>query len=117
MLLVATASAAQTPDPSPHDSSKVDVPAIQGEDKWLGVDKAKHLVLSGFLTGVTYFGVDEIANRPEQDAMVWSGGMTLAVGIGKEVYDMHSPKGHPSFKDLVADALGIALALFIIKSF
>lgn len=106
----------QTIDTSPVDSFSVDVARTQG-DRWLGVDKAKHFVLSGFLTGLTYFTVDKIADRPENEATVWSGVVTLATGIGKEVYDLHDPKGHSSLKDLVADALGVAAALFIIKSF
>lgn len=36
---------------------------------------------------------------------------TLGIGIYKEVKDLHDPKGHAEFKDLVADMLGIVLAI------
>lgn len=39
----------------------------------------------------------------------------LGFGVGKEIYDRKSKKGHASFKDLVADILGIGLAALIIE--
>lgn len=37
--------------------------------------------------------------------------LTLCVGIGKEVYDKVTGKGHPEWKDLVADIVGIIIGV------
>jgi uncharacterized protein YfiM (DUF2279 family) len=40
-------------------------------------------------------------------------GSTLAIGIAKEIYDKVSRGGTPSWKDLLADLVGAALAVGI----
>ena len=37
--------------------------------------------------------------------------ITLAIGVGKEVYDKVSGKGHPEWEDLVADVVGILIGV------
>lgn len=46
---------------------------------------------------------------------VWAAaGITLAVGIGKElIYDKWLSKGTPQWKDIVADVVGIAAGIVI----
>lgn len=115
-MLIATSSVASEFKQVADDSSAVRVPESVGEDRWFGADKAKHFVLSGLVTGLTYFAVDDIADQSDKNATMWGGSIALATGIGKEIYDMKSPSGHPSLKDLVADILGIGVALFIMRS-
>lgn len=37
--------------------------------------------------------------------------VTLAIGVGKEVYDKVSKKGHAEWRDLVADVVGVVIGL------
>ena len=42
----------------------------------------------------------------------WVAGiLTLCIGVGKEVYDKVSGKGHPEWKDLLADLVGILIGV------
>jgi len=50
----------------------------------------------------------KVQHNDNDVALVSSIGFSVAVGIGKEVYDIYHP-GHPSWKDLAADTLGAIL--------
>ena len=51
----------------------------------------------------------------EEDALPFSVISSLSAGIMKETYDMKQPNGYFSNKDMVANALGILLAVMIIN--
>lgn len=66
-------------------------------------DKLKHIVVSAIIAvALNLF-------------LPWwvTGLITLAIGVGKEVYDKVSGKGHPEWKDLAADLVGIVVGLSI----
>ena len=77
----------------------------------VGKDKYDHFIGSAFLTAA---GSCLLRNRCEishQNALVYSAGISLSFGIGKEVYDKLSQKGHPSWRDIFADIAGLALGI------
>jgi len=53
-------------------------------------------------------------NEPKA-VLVSSLGLTLTLGVGKELYDVIHP-GHPSWKDLAADAVGALLGALVAQS-
>lgn len=63
----------------------------------IGVDKILHfavcLILSATLT----------ATMPEISGV----GITMSIGIGKELYDMNQPGNYFSWSDITADTLGV----------
>ena len=64
-------------------------------------DKLKHIVVSAIIAvALNLF-------------LPWwvAAGVTFAIGVGKEVYDKVSGKGHPEWKDLVADVVGIIIGV------
>jgi Na+-translocating ferredoxin:NAD+ oxidoreductase RnfD subunit len=64
-------------------------------------DKLKHIVVSAI-----------IAVALNLILPWWVAGLiTLAIGVGKEVYDKVSGNGHPEWKDLLADLLGILIGV------
>lgn len=69
----------------------------------LSEDKLKHIVLSAIIAVVLNLIL------PWWVAAI----LTLAIGVGKEVYDKVSGKGHPEWKDLLADVVGIVVGLSI----
>ena len=71
-------------------------------------DKLRHLTTSAVLTGVAFQGYDRLSctSRRAQGCAALS---ALAVGVLKEVRDR--PKTYFSWKDLVADLVGIGLGV------
>ena len=65
------------------------------------IDKYKHIVVSAIIAvGLNLFLPWELASM-----------ITLAVGIGKEIYDKASGKGCAEWKDLAADVVGIIIGV------
>jgi uncharacterized protein YfiM (DUF2279 family) len=84
-------------------------------DEWLSEDKFQHFFVSAFLTGLGFAVWREGLDRGENQSLAISGGMTLSIGVGKELLDLKRPKGHASLKDFVADVLGIGITIFLIE--
>lgn len=84
-------------------------------DRWLAEDKAKHLVVSFlWVLGTQYMLVNK-ADWSEGDALPLSVASGAAAGIAKEWYDWRiSSSRYFSRRDLVADAVGLALAAGVI---
>lgn len=83
-------------------------------DRWLARDKAKHVVFSGLWTLSTQYVLVNKADWSEGDALLASVASGAAVGVAKELYDASRPIETASGKDLVADAVGIGLAVGVI---
>ena len=67
----------------------------------LSEDKLRHIVVSAI-----------IAVALNLFLPWWAAGLiTLAVGVGKEIYDKVTGKGHSEWKDLVADVVGILIGV------
>ncbi len=84
-------------------------------DPWLGKDKLQHFLVSGFLTAYGYVFLNQTVKSPESSATYISTFSVTGLGITKEIYDLKSKKGHPGFKDILANLLGVGTALFFIK--
>lgn len=82
-------------------------------DKWFARDKAEHLGVSAFLSGVSCSVFRDFYNNRERSSVYFSAALTFTLGLGKEFYDRGSPQGKFSYKDLVADILGITLGILI----
>jgi uncharacterized protein YfiM (DUF2279 family) len=83
-------------------------------DRWLGRDKIKHVVFSGLWTLSTQYVLVNKADWAEADALPASIASGAALGVLKELYDASRLAGRASGKDLVADAVGIGLAVGVI---
>jgi len=89
--------------------------ASQEKDPWFGKDKVQHFVVSAFLTGYTYVALKESLDVGQNRSTYWASGISLSLGVGKEVADLKRKRGHASLKDLLADILGVAAAAFVIQ--
>jgi uncharacterized protein YfiM (DUF2279 family) len=83
-------------------------------DRWLGRDKVKHVVFSGLWTLSTQYVLVRKADWTEADALPVSVASGATIGILKELYDASRLTGRASGKDLVANAVGIGLAVGVI---
>ena len=96
-------------------SEPVKVDSTKYEDKWLAFDKVQHFTFSFlWILSSQYILVNNM-NMYEQDALPCSVVSSLGAGIMKETYDMRQPNGYFSNKDIVANTLGILMAVIIIN--
>jgi len=89
-------------------------PPPSSRDRWVARDKARHVVFSGLWTLSTQYLLVRKADWSEGDALPVSVASSATVGLAKELYDASRPGGQASGKDLVADAVGIGLAVCVI---
>lgn len=82
-------------------------------DRWLAQDKLEHLVVSAFLSGVSYSVFRDFYRNSQESSMSFSVSLSLSAGLGKEFLDLRTPRGRFSFKDLAADLVGISVGLLI----
>ena len=81
------------------------------KDRWLAVDKYRHVVASAFLMGVSYNMARVEGKMNRKNAIVLGCSFSFSLGVTKEFRDYFHPKGVASFKDIVADVLGIGLGI------
>lgn len=85
----------------------------QNSDPWLGKDKFDHFLASAFLTCLAYHAGRNSVALEHKNAISYASGITLSLGLGKEIWDKKSKRGHPSLCDLLADISGVALGFLI----
>lgn len=85
----------------------------KSEDRWLSKDKALHLTVSLFLTGLTYRVYHDEFRNPEENSRLFAFSFTSLLGIGKEMRDSLTPSATASWKDLTADGVGIFFGLLL----
>lgn len=80
-------------------------------DEWLGYDKVLHAGGSLLLTLSGQYVLVDKAGLSNGEALPLSASTTLLLGVMKEVADSRRPR-HPHFswRDLVADAVGVLVA-------
>lgn len=84
-------------------------------DPWLGRDKALHAGGSFLLTLSGQYVLTAKLSATEGTALPIAAGTTLALGLAKEVVDgRRAVRPHFSTRDLLADAVGVALAVGLI---
>jgi len=77
-------------------------------DSWLGADKVKHFFISAFVESVAYGGL-RLARVDRATALPVAAGLTMGLGVGKEVHD-RATEGLFSLGDLTWDAAGTGTA-------
>lgn len=85
----------------------------QGEDRWLGRDKAYHVAASATIQALAH-GLVRGGGADYRTASGVAGVTTLVIGVGKEVHDRADGRVF-SWRDLVADATGGATAAVVVR--
>jgi putative lipoprotein len=83
--------------------------APRGGD-WLGRDKALHFGISAGLAGAGYLGGTLLFEEPRARWLTGAG-LSLALGLGKELHDAGRVGNRFSIEDLTWDVLGTAYGL------
>jgi putative lipoprotein len=82
-------------------------------DRWLAWDKVEHFGVSAYLSAISYKIYHDFYHNHKESSLYFSFSLTFSLGLGKEVYDQRRPNGKFSYKDLVADILGVGFGLWI----
>jgi uncharacterized protein YfiM (DUF2279 family) len=73
-------------------------------DAWFGVDKIKHFFMSAFIQSFSYSALQAMHVR-HSSAMAGSIGITIGLGIGREIHDKRTPGNIFSVRDLTWDLI------------
>jgi uncharacterized protein YfiM (DUF2279 family) len=84
-------------------------------DAWLARDKAQHFIVSFLMTGAAGYAARTRWNWNRPESVKWSVGLTLSLGVMKELRDRRHPGSRASLKDLTADVLGIASGVLLLS--
>lgn len=107
--------AAEPAAPAAADAVPYGAAADTLRDDWLGRDKVLHAGFSFLFALSSQYVLTSKLDMSEGGALPASAGVTLALGLAKEVADSRRAV-RPLFstRDLVADAVGVALAVGVI---
>ena len=84
-------------------------------DRWIAMDKAQHFTFSALFVLAGQYVLTDKAGVSDGTALPIACGGTLALGLAKEVADHYRPRRrYFSWKDLVADAAGVAVGAAIV---
>ena len=85
------------------------------KDSWIAIDKLQHLSYSFFISlGCQYILVNKM-DINEPDAFPISSATSFGLGLLKELNDKKGRSGFFSYKDMVANSLGIFLSAMVIQ--
>tara|TARA_B100001094_G_scaffold20279_1_gene17203 strand:- start:4852 stop:5250 length:399 start_codon:yes stop_codon:yes gene_type:complete len=83
-------------------------------DNWFAIDKIQHFSYSCLIAfGCQYILVNKF-NNTEKNSLPVSSALSFSAGLFKELNDLKGKNGYFSFKDMVANSAGIAVAAIII---
>jgi putative lipoprotein len=85
------------------------------KDSWVGADKFAHM--TGSLIFVMIGGImhSDFLGNGRQNDIRFGAGFSLSLGLAKEFWDEARPGTFFSWKDIVADALGICLGCVLLS--
>lgn len=83
------------------------------QDPWFGRDKAKHFVVSAVIQGAGH-AIARSAGLDYRDAAWTAAGLTLTVGVAKELHDRADGRFF-SWRDLTADVAGGVTGAVIVR--
>jgi len=87
----------------------------QPEDRWFAMDKLKHFSTSFYLTTTLFYGQNRIFDVKSDQANLNAAGLTISLGVLKEIRDLKQKENYFSWRDLVVDILGVGAAIFFIN--
>jgi uncharacterized protein YfiM (DUF2279 family) len=98
----------------PETSQKKDSLSVVSSSKWFAPDKGRHLV--GSMISTVFIGKlsQQRFDQSMDNARVWGAGMTLSLGVAKEIFDSQSQGNWFDFKDLAVNMVGIAIGILLL---
>ena len=88
---------------------------IQAEDSWTSIDKWSHFSFSAILTVHNYYYFKEYTRFSPNKNRNLSVGISLSMGLSKEVLDFQARKSIFSWKDLSFDLAGTVAGIILLE--
>ena len=85
------------------------------DDEWFAMDKLKHFSTSFYLTTTLFYSQNRIFDLKTDQANRNAAGLTISLGLLKEIRDLKQKENYFSWRDLVADILGAGAAILFIN--
>ena len=86
------------------------------EDKWFGKDKVFHFVGSILMVGMGSWAHSRCHHHGFEQDLRFGMGLAFSLGMVKELLDERQDTNRFSWKDMVANVLGIFLAAIVLTS-
>jgi uncharacterized protein YfiM (DUF2279 family) len=94
--------------------SRPDAISKKPADNWWAQDKGRHLIGSMITTIFIGKVTQQTLNYTKEKSQLIGGGITLTLGIVKEISDSRNPQNRFSVKDILADVAGITLGILLL---
>ncbi len=88
---------------------------IQPDDQWISADKWSHYSFSVIMTAHNYYYLKEFTDFSRQKNQNLAIGISLSMGLSKEILDFQKRKSLFSWKDLVFDVAGTMTGLLLLN--
>ncbi len=88
--------------------------SLNTPERSIGFDKIQHATVSCLLTLSSQYVMVNKSNMDEDKALSYSVSSAALVGLTKELNDLNSETGHFSWGDMIANVVGIGIAVLII---
>jgi uncharacterized protein YfiM (DUF2279 family) len=95
-------------------SSEID--SLTAKHKTIGFDKIQHAVFSCLWTISSQYVMENKVGFDEHKALSYSVSSSALIGLAKELNDLDRKNRHFSWGDIIADGVGIAIAVLIITN-
>ena len=84
-------------------------------DNWFSEDKARHVAGSMIATTFSAQIAMRRFNLSHKEAIQYGIGITFSFGLAKEVFDHTRPNNFFSWKDLIANVVGITIGVMLLN--
>jgi len=88
--------------------------SLNTQRKTIGYDKIQHAAVSCLLTLSSQYVLEKKSGFDEDKALSYSVGSAVSLGLAKEVNDAQTKERPLDWGDMIANAVGIAIAVIII---
>lgn len=85
-------------------------------DSWFSSDKGLHFIGGMISTVSVGKSMQRFAKTERKKSIMIGAGFTISLGLAKEAFDSLQPKNIFSYKDLLADCLGIAIGIILLRA-
>ncbi len=120
IVAAAACAAALAVQPAPAAAGEVRAAAgdsctiVRGGDSWLGADKARHFTASFLMTGAVSRTLHVHGRESRSRSLAAGVAFTVSLGGLKEMLD-RTGRGHASWKDMAANALGAGCGALLLS--
>lgn len=95
-------------------TQSAEVDSLTAKHKTIGFDKIQHAAFSCLWTLGSHYVLVNKSDFDEHKALSYSVSSSALIGITKELNDLNRKDGHFSWGDIIANGVGIVIAVFII---